>query len=63
YYGWAGWGAVDRAKALAYLLQQAMSRGLTDAVPRLRASLKDLLPELKEQLADWEYAEFEVLTR
>ena len=63
YYGWAGWGAVDRAKALAYLLQQAMSRGLTDAVPRLRESLKDLLPELREQLAEWEYAEFEALGR
>ena len=63
YYGWAGWGAVDRAKALAYLLQQAMSRGLTDAVPRLRESLKDLLPELKEQLTEWEYAEFEALAR
>jgi len=63
YYGWAGWGPVDRAKALAYLLQQAMSRGLTDAVPRLRESLSDLLPELKEQLAEWEYAEFEALGR
>jgi hypothetical protein len=63
YYGWAGWGPVDRAKALAYLLEQAMRRGLTEAVPRLRQSLRDLLPELKEQLAEWEYAEFEALGR
>jgi hypothetical protein len=63
YYGWAGWGPVDRAKALVYLLEQAMHRGLTDAVPRLKESLRDLLPELKEQLAEWEYAEFEALAR
>jgi len=63
YYGWAGWGPVDRAKALAYLLQQAMSRGLIDAIPRLRESLRELLPELREQLVEWEYAEFEALAR
>jgi hypothetical protein len=32
-------------------------------VPRLKESLRDLLPALKEQLAEWEYAEFEALGR
>ncbi len=63
YYGWAGWGSVDRAKALAYLLEQAMDRDLTDAIPRLRESLRDLLPALRKQLEEWQYAEFEALAR
>ena len=62
WYGWAGWDAELRAEALVYLLEQAGTEGWSVHYLQcgLRASLRDLLPDL-EDLPAAEQLEFETI--
>ncbi len=62
WFGWAGWDAVERAEALAFLIEQANRAGWEMRWRQcgLRAALRDLLPELAE-LPSSERAEFEAI--
>lgn len=60
WYGWAGWNPLQRADALATLLERANRAGweMNFRQCGLRAALRELLPELKE-LRPAERSEFE----
>jgi len=62
WYGWAGWDAEQRAEALVYLLEQAAHAGWAVHHQQcgLRASLRELLPEL-DHLPAIEQQEFETI--
>jgi hypothetical protein len=62
WFGWAGWDSARRADALAFLLDRANRAGWTTHWQQcgLRASLRDLLPDLGE-LPLAERAEFEAI--
>lgn len=62
WFGWAGWNAVQRADALANLLERANRAGWEANFRQcgLRAALRDLLPELKD-LPPAERSEFEAI--
>jgi hypothetical protein len=63
WFGWAGWRPVQRAEALASLLERANRAGweINYRQCGLRASLRDLLTELKD-LPEAERSEFEAIS-